>query len=443
VRNILAPDWQQLLYKADPKGVQEMVDNLASIIMACPNLERLTGIHLAYNHQFDRLTHALATRRCLEERMWIVDGNKAEVPPTPLEDDSEPEECSYPTDPRDGFAETFIQYHSNWSSLETLVLHGNGSSGLNFRAFVAAFRNMRALKHLALSNFESEEFNDRTLMGVPAVQSLRLENLSGLTDKGLSRFADSVAVRTLRSFAAIDLEIRSIQVLRALFKNMSSVRKFSLVQDASPELPPGALKSAPIFASKTLEFLHWDILIPGRANQDMASSIASGGFPSLQTIRAPSDHDGFLQDQCRQIEQVAQLGDNNLAKLEHYPHNDGHYLRSLPTARRAAQERNKRPRRQPYFKIYVSDEEGKILHTHSIRLPLGASHSNIEYSLESDIEGSNRAVADVADLVDPQGHQWSSDVCTGSWNQNHKLGSKWWSHAPKKRYEAIELSTLF
>ncbi|KAK3060110.1 hypothetical protein LTS18_009352, partial [Coniosporium uncinatum] len=228
-----------------------------------------------------------------------------------------------------------------------------------------------------------------------------------------------------------------------LFKNTSSIRKFTLVQDASPELSPGMVMSAPIFASKTLKFLHWDILVPGRANQDMASSIAAGAFPSLQTVRAPSDHEGLLQDQCRQIEQVAHLSDNHLAKLEHYPHNDGHFLRSLPTARRAAQERNKRPRRPPYFKIYISDEEGKILHTHSIRLPLGTSHSNIEYSLESDIEGSNRAVADVADLVDPQGHQWSQDVCTGSWNQGHKLGVKWWSHAPRKRYEAIELSTLF
>ncbi|KMU71792.1 hypothetical protein CISG_00102 [Coccidioides immitis RMSCC 3703] len=58
-------------------GLQEYVDLVASVVMVCPNLERLLGITLPYTHEFDRLTHALSTRKKLREHAWIIGENAA------------------------------------------------------------------------------------------------------------------------------------------------------------------------------------------------------------------------------------------------------------------------------------------------------------------------------------------------------------------------------
>ncbi len=54
-------------------GLEEYHDVVASIIMACPNFEKLTGFYPGYDHAFSRLFRALSTRTRLKEMNWIVE----------------------------------------------------------------------------------------------------------------------------------------------------------------------------------------------------------------------------------------------------------------------------------------------------------------------------------------------------------------------------------
>src|SRR5882762_4519356 len=51
---------------------QDYRDLVASVVMVCPNLERLLGFTVSYHHEFDRLTYALSTRKKLKEHAWII-----------------------------------------------------------------------------------------------------------------------------------------------------------------------------------------------------------------------------------------------------------------------------------------------------------------------------------------------------------------------------------
>lgn len=56
----------------EPGKGQNLVDMVAAVVMACPNLERLVGFYQTYGHEFDRLTYALSARRRLKEHVWII-----------------------------------------------------------------------------------------------------------------------------------------------------------------------------------------------------------------------------------------------------------------------------------------------------------------------------------------------------------------------------------
>ncbi|KAH6628059.1 hypothetical protein F5144DRAFT_594166 [Chaetomium tenue] len=48
-------------------------DLVASVVMACPNLERLVGYYPTYDHSFQRLFQALSTRTRLKDMNWILE----------------------------------------------------------------------------------------------------------------------------------------------------------------------------------------------------------------------------------------------------------------------------------------------------------------------------------------------------------------------------------
>src|ERR1700760_4739620 len=63
VHDIHASGIQQLYQQTAQHDRPIIISNLASLVMACPNLERFTGLHIPFDHEYDRLTYALSTRR--------------------------------------------------------------------------------------------------------------------------------------------------------------------------------------------------------------------------------------------------------------------------------------------------------------------------------------------------------------------------------------------
>ena len=415
---------------------RQYVDLVASVVMSCPNLERLAGFYNRYDHNFDRLTHALSTRPKLKEHIWVVAGDNSErkhfghyLMPGLLQ----PEQ-----------ADTFLHLHDMWTRLETLFIHSQSTGVLDHEVFIGAFTRLPSLKNLSVSNFDVDDFYDATLQALPALECLRLQDLPGLTDRGILEFSSSRAARSLRCLALINLEIMGLAVFAKLFASLRDLRRFTLVQESSPELPIGGIVFQPIIASASLEYLHWDILIPGTANENLASSIRAEGFPRLRVLRAPSDHHGLLQDVCRPKEQVSLSSDKysfaarNAAARE----NRTRYLRTLFAARQAAQQRIEQARTHVRFRVMI-EEDGLIKQVFNIPDFVGAIGSNITYSLTPDVHGSDSAVIDMADLIDGSRELDARDGCTGVWNSEHPGGKKWWSHVERYRYRRIDLARFF
>jgi hypothetical protein len=383
--------------------------------MACPNLERLIGLYLTFDHGFDRLTHAISTRTCLKEKVWVLKADDVGW------DDS----GNYRTNSRihDPYwnaenADSFLHAHDNWTVLDTLCLFGQGNcSMMDYRAFVATLRNLPSLKHLLISDFEPEQFSDRTLQALPALRSLRLQDLPGLSEKGLMRFASSNTARSIQRLSLVNLEIASAAVISRFLGNLPFLRRFVLAQDACPILAPGLEIPGPLYASETLEYIHWEILAYGPAHEDLAASIAAGGLPSLRTIRAPSDDDGLLQALCRPQAQIILPGDNHLINQIDNPFT----YSCLSNSRRAAQQRLEDVRRDPLMRIVV-DEDGIVQHTYTIYDYMGTLRSKIEYSHEPDLEGSEEPIAGLNDLLIRREVPVASQLCYAGAAVGQNLG---------------------
>ncbi|KAK2871688.1 hypothetical protein FQN49_002938 [Arthroderma sp. PD_2] len=295
--------------------LQEYLDLVASVVMVCPNLERLLGMSIPYSHEFDRLTHALSTRKKLKEHAWII-GQNAEVTERSQSQSSELLD--------QGQIYQFLSYHTSWSKLESMVLHSMDSKGvLEHGVFLRMFNFLPALRHLSVSGFEADNFTDRTLLFLPALTSLRLEGLQGVTENGLARYMGRPEARSLRSLSLIEQNISSLLILSKILASLGCLERFSIVQSTVvPSLPEGGMVFQPLLASATLKYLHWDVACPNAANalnqidtlpfsklltkantpnSHLAQSILHVGFPSLERLRAPLDIDplGALQNVCR------------------------------------------------------------------------------------------------------------------------------------------------
>ncbi|KAI9678880.1 MAG: hypothetical protein M1829_001864 [Trizodia sp. TS-e1964] len=433
VRDLKVPEPADYSNKAERA---KFIDIVASIIMACPNLECLVGFYPTYSHEFDRLRYALSTRAKLREHVWVITGK--ETAPTR----SSPTTYFQPGILQPEETEMFLRYHDRWSSLRTLFLHSQNTGVLEHELFVGVFSRLPSLEHLAISNFAADDFDDETLMALPSLRSLRLEDLHGVTDNGISRFARTPASKHLRALSLINLEIMALGVVSKLLSSLRQLNRFTLVQKSSPELPLGGWVMQPIVASTSLSYLHWDILIPGNANDNLASSIMAGGFPSLRTIRAPSDHHGVLQAVCRPRESITLASDKYSYSLKYAATNRDRYLRTLYAARKAAQERIEEARTRIRFKVIV-EEDGVVQQVFPINGYMGLVGSIIDYTLTPDVFGSDNAVIDILDLVDGTKETQVKDGCTGLWNSHHPAGKKWWSHTERYRYTPVQLSRYF
>jgi hypothetical protein len=294
----------------------------------------------------------------------------------------------------------FTDLHDNWQCLDTLILcRTNVSSAVMGPGIVATIANrLPSLKHLVVSNFSKEDFHNGTLLSLKPLLSLRLENLDGVTDQGLKQLADSPAAASLSSLSLINLELTSLRTIQKLLSNPNRLRRFRLVQNTSPTLLVDASPANKHnrLSSPSLEYLHWDTLLPGPAISALANSIAAACLPNLHTLKAPSDPDGELQALCLPIRRCA-LTASDLEFLKRS--NPDACARSLRFSRLQAQLRVRESRRRRLsVGVAVSAEREQTRDTQVIGSYLGDVASAIEYSLEPDVEGREEALASLGDV---------------------------------------------
>ena len=429
-RNFLAQQVHELKVprlQADGDPLRkDMINIVASLVMACPNLERLVGCYPVYGHEFDRLTHALSTRKKLKEQIWLIGENAA------ITQRSQKQLAPGLMDPEQ--KESFVFFHHAWTSLTTLFLHSPGLGILEKDVFVnvknhgdprrlqgpGVLHRLPALKHLCISSFDMDDFDDYTLQYLPPLNSLRLQDLEGITFWGLSEFSRTTNASHLRNLSLINLDIMYISAISNLLLHLKNLKRFTLVQDTSPEVAEGELVVQPIIASHLLEFLHWEVIVPGSANVNLANSIKANGFPRLRTIRAPSDHLGLLQALCKPRAQIELPGDWNSINNAHTMAPD-----SLLTSRRAAQQRLQEAWNTVQFKVVV--QENDIVHEiFDFNGFIGEIGSKIDYSLEPDVPGNDQAWIDFPDVISGRDEMALKDPCRGLWNASNPGGYKWW-----------------
>lgn len=439
VRELKVP---RLHAEGDPSR-KNMINIVASLVMACPNFERLVGFHPVYGHEFDRLTHALSTRKKLKEQMWLIGENAA------ITQRSQKQLAPGLMDPEQ--KESFVFFHHAWTSLTTLFLHSPGLGILEKDIFVntrndgdrrrvqgpGILHRLPALKHLCISNFDMDDFDDYTLQYLPALHSLRLQDLEGITFWGLSEFSRNPNAFSLRNLSLVNLDIMYISAISNLLLHLKYLKRFTLVQDTSPEVAEGEIAIQPIIASHLLEFLHWEVIVPGSANVNLANSIKAKGFPRLRTIRAPSDHLGLLQALCKPRAQIQLPGDWNSINNAHTMAPD-----SLLTSRRAAQQRLEEAWNTVQFKVVVQEDD--LVHEiFDLKGFIGEIGSKIDYSLEPDVPGSDQAWIDFPDVVSGRDEMAFKDSCRGLWNASNPGGHKWWPHTERPRYRRVDLLEFF
>ncbi|KAF2133530.1 hypothetical protein P153DRAFT_282090 [Dothidotthia symphoricarpi CBS 119687] len=333
VRELDMSDFQ-LLYQNATIDREEIVNLVASLVMACPNLERLLGFHIPYTRSsFDRLSHALSTRSKLKERLWLLAEPDLEFMD---EEEFDMSGCYNPAyDP----TEQFLELNSNHTVLDTLVLHQDhehSPSPLNFRAIIGTIRQFPLLQNLSICGLAAASFTNMTLSALPSnLRSLSLENLPGLNEKGLQRLTASPLAASLESLKLISMKITSlVTIANILSSRLANLKYFALVQHRAPGLSSWA--SLPDFYSPSVQRIHWEIRTqagplpalhppPPRsfsrsespktpsfplknsepisclATSLLATSIQDGAFPSLRSIRIPHDPQGLIQALCKPL----------------------------------------------------------------------------------------------------------------------------------------------
>lgn len=323
VQELHLPDFQTLYQQASIER-EEIVNLVASLVMACPSLERLVGFHIPFTQSFDRLSYALATRSNLRERVWLL--SESQDGYLDREDNDEVNDYYLAAcDPM----EHFIGLNSGHSLLTTIVLHqrsGDTGPTLNFRAIIGSLRRYPILQHLSVSGLPATSFTNVTLNALPSgLRSLRLENLPGINDKGLQKFATSHLATSLEKLVLINLELSSmITIMNILSKHLCRLQQFTIVQYRTPDLH--SRSSISDLSSPFLEFLHFEFRsqsgppidpfspemrksmefpftnsepISCLATSFLAKNIKEGAFPRLRRIRIPHDPQGLIQAVCK------------------------------------------------------------------------------------------------------------------------------------------------
>ncbi|GAB7363117.1 hypothetical protein MBLNU230_g3407t1 [Neophaeotheca triangularis] len=271
VRDLRAPP--ELSDQLRQPGVD--LDTLIDIILTCPGLERTSGLDLSKRQVPAKYYHALATRSHLKEHEW------------PL---SQVLDCGATL-----ARSEIIECHAHWRQLHTLALDCDGGldKGFGQGAVAAVLHRLPALKNLVLRGFTGDDFHNGTLLTLPALHSLTLERMSGVTDEGLQQLCHTHLTWTLGSLSLLDLpNVGRLRTIQKVLAHFSELEAFTLRRSHDGlGLPPGIdsakAVSMPMLTSSSLSSLHWclpshtDSTVP---NDILLASIDAGGFPRLRNL---------------------------------------------------------------------------------------------------------------------------------------------------------------
>ena len=303
---------------AAPPGMERDAyhDAVASLVMACPNLERVVGFHPGYDHSFTRFSHALATRSRLQEASWVLEPSRFQRQHRIHAVEGGRRHHIAPGDLQPEQSARFADLHGRWQSLSTLTIHCRPGATLSPAGLlVDAVAGLPALQNLHLDGLPRTAFHDGSLPSLPALKKLTLSRVAGITSAGLSAFAThSPSGRTLESLTLVHLGLDSLPALARTLSNLGRLVSLALVQSHPPVLPlDDPIVLFPYLASPSLRRLHWDVpTYPTAANAAdhiLARSVAAGGFPALRRLRAPADPEGLFQSLCRPQEKADLPGD--------------------------------------------------------------------------------------------------------------------------------------
>ncbi|KAJ9137860.1 hypothetical protein NKR23_g8828 [Pleurostoma richardsiae] len=306
-------------------SMEEYQDLVATVVMSCPNLERLTGPHPNYGHTFSRLFHALSTRQRLKDMTWILDaspiqrqhrvgsssGSQAGMAAAPTNN------VMIPRDLHPHQSDSFLDHHANWNYLSSLTIHCLPGATLSPASLLpTALSRLPSLQTLYLSHLPVNSFDDSSLLYLPPLKKLSIANCAGVSSSGLSSLATHSPAQSMQTLTLIHANLDSLPALARIFSNLPNLTTFSLVQSFAPILPDDTfIWLMPYLASGSLQKLHWDILddtasgVASPADNILARSIAANGFPSLRALRTPNDPEGTFQSLCRPRERVDLPGD--------------------------------------------------------------------------------------------------------------------------------------
>jgi hypothetical protein len=303
-----------------PPGVEadEYHDLLASVIMACPNFERLVGFYPTYNHAFSRLFQALFTRPRLKEMNWMLEASPFQrqrriltsANNMPYNNGTNASKLLAPGDLQPFQSANFLDFHVNWHHLTSLSIHcAPGATLTPDTLLESTIHHLRSLRELHLSHLPYAAFSDSNLLALPPLKTLSLSHCCGVTTAGLSSFATRSTSASLTALTLVQLNIDSLPALARMFSNLASLQTFNLVQSSAPVMPADEMIWLfPYLASTSLRQLHWDVPEFGSyaspADSIMAKSIVAHGFPELRQLRTPNDPDGIFQSLCRPVERI-------------------------------------------------------------------------------------------------------------------------------------------
>ncbi|KAK3311117.1 uncharacterized protein B0T15DRAFT_61876 [Chaetomium strumarium] len=415
-------------------------DLLASVVMACPNLEQLVGYYPTYDHSFQRLFHALSTRAKLKDMNWILE-------PSSLQRQQRTRSPAHndrwgPGDLQPQESQLFLGFHANWKQLTTLVVHCQPGASLSpANLLECTIRSLPSLRNLYLSKVPPAAFNDTNLLALPALKKLSLSHCAGITTAGLSSLATRPASASIQTLTLIHMNVESLPAIARILSYLTALETFNIVQTYAPEMPPDEFMMLfPYLASQTLRRLHWDIpYLPTTATTAdgiLARSISAGGFPSLRTLCTPNDPEGLFQSLCAPRERVDHPTDRYRGGKAHlsyssnpvavvggwqglgHTRNNSSFSSSRPgssfslnkqssssgtppasplfpppdaliprdnsnlhQARLAAQARLEAAQRIPRYFVHVVDETGTVVEKHGVGAFMGTVESQIRYVL--------------------------------------------------------------
>ncbi|KFX94831.1 hypothetical protein O988_06118 [Pseudogymnoascus sp. VKM F-3808] len=477
VKTIRVPSHMEAGAASSKKDQALYDDVIASIVMACPNLERLVGFYPHYDYDSSRIAHALSTRTRLAEQLWNIDGQPSFQTPyarsvsgygVPLSDQ----------------AQAFISHHSGWDFLRTLAIHCRPTSAFDSSVLEPLWSHLPSLRHLALSSLSPPpDF----IMHLPPLASLHLSIISTATAQTLIDLTRAPLTATLSSLtlSLLPPDVMSVVAIGRILSSLPSLSRVSFFSPTPLVLPPGTTVFLhPYIASPRLKFLHWDIpssphssevMNRSDANYILAKAIDAGGFPELRRLRAPRDYDGVLQRTCRPSRGfdtplvAPAFGPNGRNKQTLPGQRKGSEASmsssasgasgiaangesvSGPTsglreARQAAQARIDLARLKPRWKIACEDwsspDQVRVTARFDAGGFVGTIGSKVTYWLEEDgIEG-------LEGLINGRN---SYEECNGSWNAKHDEKKGWGSagpalewHTPREKGWKVEsLDRLF